>query len=120
MKKKLLAAVIVIIAVTAVVLLMNRPQETEIRAKVVSVSVLQVTEDDTQYLMCVDASEFGGNDSLYFKITDKTYIYSDSLKNIPPEAIVPGDVLVITIDSKDAEKNVADARKIRYVYNRAD
>lgn len=120
MKKKLLAAVIVIIAVAAVVILLNRPQETEIRAKAVSVGALQVTEDVTEYLLCVDASDFGGSNSMYFKITDKTYIYSDSIKNIPPEAIVAGDILVITIDSKELGNNVAFAKKIRYVYNRAD
>lgn len=105
-----ISAVAVILTIAAVNMLFS--DSPDIKARVVSVKVLSVSEEENNYLLQVDGSEFGYDDNAYILITEKTAVRRSNGKNFLAESFIAGDVIEVYYADTASEKNVIKAKKV--------
>lgn len=111
--KALFITIIAVAALAAAVIVMLAlPKEPDIKAKIVSIRALSVSEETENYILNIDGSEFGYDDNVYILINEATSVRKSDGKSFLPQSFIIGDVVEVYYVKETSEQNVITAKKI--------
>ena len=116
MKKKIIIMSMAILILLSVVFITIRLfDKPDIKARVISVEELEVSEGTVETLIVVNGGEFGYNDApVYVRITADTKIENNQGKYFPPNSFLKDDI--VEVYYKDTSNKVIIAKKIVLLY----
>ena len=117
MKKRIIISAILIIIAAAAILFAAVPRKADIKGVITSVRTLSVSEDRDNYVLNVDGTEFGFEESVYILITENTQIRNTDGKAFLAESFIAGDVVEVYYVKSTKNDNVITADKVIFEYH---
>ena len=120
MKKRIIISAILIIIAAAAILFAAVPRKADIKGVITSIRTLGVSEELDNYVINVDGSQFGFDESVYILITENTQIRNTDGKAFLAESFIAGDVVEVYYVKRTKNDNVITADKVIFEYHVKD
>ena len=117
MKKRIIISAILIIIAAAAILFAAVPRKADIKGVITSIRTLGVSEELDNYVINVDGSQFGFDESVYILITENTQIRNTDGKAFLAESFIAGDVVEVYYVKSTKNDNVITADKVIFEYH---
>lgn len=109
-KGKAVCCIVAGVLIAAAVLLLG--EKYDIKARIVGINVLSVSEDTDNYILTVDGNEFGYANNVYVLVTKDTTVKKWDGKPFLAESLIAGDVIEVYYVKKTVDQNVITAKKV--------
>ena len=117
MKKRIIISAILIIIAAAAILFAAVPRKADIKGVITSIRTLGVSEELDNYVINVDGSQFGFDESAYILITENTQVRNSDGKAFLAESFIVGDVVEVYYVKSTKNDNVITADKVIFEYH---
>ena len=117
MKKRIIISAILIIIAAAAILFAAVPRKADIKGVIPSIRTLGVSEELDNYVINVDGSQFGFDESVYILITENTQVRNSDGKAFLAESFIVGDVVEVYYVKSTKNDNVITADKVIFEYH---